>query len=170
MFRVRWVQYFRPLYGVIFPYHKNPLSLAFTKMSQIVIKNWRNTLYGIKYLVQGNNQINALGILDSMQETVVVTDNVLVRLLLSTSNRWLFNRENLSVHQQFWLQQNISVQPLNTMPQVCGWRMQPVPPSTFVFENYKIMMVYTKISLWYVCIFPLDGYTPESSKEKNAKM
>ena len=56
------------------------------------------------------------------------------------------------------------------MPQVCGWRIQPVPPSTFVLENYKIMMVYTKISLWYVCIFPLDEYTPGSSTEKNAKM
>lgn len=31
---IRWIRFFRPLYGVIFPYHKNPLALAFTKMSQ----------------------------------------------------------------------------------------------------------------------------------------
>ena len=64
-----------------------------------------------------------------------------------------FLRESLLLLQLSWLQQNISVQPLNTMRPVCGWRMQPVLPFTFVFENCRTMMVYMRISSWYFYYF-----------------
>ena len=81
---------------------------------------------------------------------LIITNSIFLLLWLFFLFVFFFNRENLRLHQQSWLQQNIWVQTLSTMPQVCGWKTQPVPPFTFVFENYRIMMVYMKISLWYM--------------------